>query len=557
MFKKSLVAALGLVLMSGAAAFAGPAPEGTKMDKNIYFNFSMAGEPTTLDVSRRSDAYSSYIQQDVYEGLVRLMVDKDGKPVIEPREAKSWEVSDDGLTWTFHLRDDIKWEDGKPVTAEQYVYGIRRTADPKTGSPNAFFLDPLKNYEAVSKGEKPVEELGVKALDDKTVQLTLGLPDPLFLYKINTTVYYPQREDKVKEWGDKAGSEAKYTISNSGYKVVEWVHNNKIVLKKNPEFYDAKNVHAETVTYRIIADAAATLNAFRAGQIDAYSPTKKEELEQLRKLPGMVLEEAPSNGVNYGFFNCGDKIFKNAKIRKALALAIDLDLMNEMVYGSMRVPANGWVLPQETVDGKNFREMAGDRYAQMREELKKEGKTPRDLLIEGMKEEGLGDDPSKLEVHYSLGNTDAWMRNLGEFIQSMYKQELGIDLKLDYMEWGVFEDRLNRGEYQIGLMGWGSYYPDPYELLALFDSKQEMIHNNWKNAKYDDLMEKAKNNMNEAERAKELVEAERILMVEEGVVFPTAFSVYRVLSPDFIKNTSPAWHNEGDLYIYTDGRPAK
>ena len=551
--KKSLFAALAFAVMSAGAAYAGPVPEGTKMDEHIYFNFSLGSEPSTLDISRRSDAYSSYIQQDIYEGLVRLMM-VDGKPAIAPREAASWDVSEDGLTWTFHLRDDIKWEDGEPVTAEQYVYGLRRTADPKTASPNAFFLEPLANYEEISKGEKGVEELGVSAPDSKTLVMKLTLPDPLFLYKINTTVYYPQREDKIKEWGDKAGTEAKYTISNSGFKVADWVHNNKIELVKNENFYDAKNVYAEKVTYRIIADAAATLNSFKAGEIDSYGVTKKEELEELRKMPGMVYVTAPSNQVNFGFFNCNDKVFKNAKIRKAFALAIDLDLMNEMVYGTMRTPANGWVLPQESVNGKNYREQAGDMYALMKKELEDKGMTPRDLLIEGMKEEGLGDDPSKLDVSYSLGNTDAWMRNCGEFIQSMYADVLGVNLKLNYMEWGVFNDKLNRGDYQIGLMAWGSYYPDPYELLSLFDSKQDMIKTRWKNEKFDTLITAAKNNMDEAKRAQELMDAEKVLMVEEGVVFPTAFSVSHAIMPDFVKNSMADWHNEGDLYIYTDGR---
>ncbi|EHM12609.1 ABC transporter, substrate-binding protein, family 5 [Jonquetella sp. BV3C21] len=551
---RGLASTLGILVLAAGAAFAAPAPAGVKMDENMYLNLNLGADPTTLDVSRRSDAYSSNIEMDCMEGLVRL-IDENGQYKMQPMEASSWDVSEDGKVYTFHLRDGLKWCDGEPVTAEQYVYGIRRSADPKVGCPNSFFLEPLANYGPVSRGEMPVEKLGVSAPDSKTVVFTLSEPTPIFLNMINQTVYYPQREDKVKEWGDKFGTEAKYWISNGAFKVTEWVHNNKLVTVKNENYFDAKNVHLQRVTWLISGDAAATYNQFLAGQIDGFNASKKEQVQELENRNDLQYNKIVSNTVAFAMFNTRDKIFKNAKIRRAFSLTFDREMMNDMVYGGLRAPANGWVLDASAIGTENFRAHSGKLFDEQYAELEKEGKTPRDLLLEGMKEEGLGDDPAALKVVFSLGGTDAFMRNMGDFFQQVCAETLGVRLEIDFKEWGVFSSNLEKHNYQIGFMAWGAYYSDPYDLLSILVSDSDMIRTGWKNEKFDSLMKAAAHEMDDAKRLDELVQAEHIAVVDDCVVAPVVQSVVHNFIPKFVKNVSVlGFNSEGNLYTYTDGR---
>ena len=551
---RGLASTLGILVLAAGAAFAAPAPAGVKMDENMYLNLNLGADPTTLDVSRRSDAYSSNIEMDCMEGLVRL-IDENGQYKMQPMEASSWDVSEDGKVYTFHLRDGLKWCDGEPVTAEQYVYGIRRSADPKVGCPNSFFLEPLANYGPVSRGEMPVEKLGVSAPDSKTVVFTLSEPTPIFLNMINQTVYYPQREDKVKEWGDKFGTEAKYWISNGAFKVTEWVHNNKLVTVKNENYFDAKNVHLQRVTWLISGDAAATYNQFLAGQIDGFNASKKEQVQELENRNDLQYNKIVSNTVAFAMFNTRDKIFKNAKIRRAFSLTFDREMMNDMVYGGLRAPANGWGLDASAIGTENFRAHSGKLFDEQYAELEKEGKTPRDLLLEGMKEEGLGDDPAALKVVFSLGGTDAFMRNMGDFFQQVCAETLGVRLEIDFKEWGVFSSNLEKHNYQIGFMAWGAYYSDPYDLLSILVSDSDMIRTGWKSEKFDSLMKAAAHEMDDAKRLDELVQAEHIAVVDDCVVAPVVQSVVHNFIPKFVKNVSVlGFNSEGNLYTYTDGR---
>lgn len=190
----------------------------TGPDADNYFNTYIGAAPSTLDISRRMDSYSSIVMMNTMEGLVRADSDENGDLVIIPGEAESWEANEDGTVWTFHLRDGLKWQDGEPVTAEQYVYSLQRSADPNTACPNSFFLEPLLNYKDISEGTKPTSELGVKAVDEKTLEITLTASKPTFLQMLGSTLYYPQRQDVIEANGEKFGSEAFLSYMGLGIK---------------------------------------------------------------------------------------------------------------------------------------------------------------------------------------------------------------------------------------------------------------------------------------------------------------------------------------------------
>ena len=258
---------------------------GEKEGSEQAYNTFISAEPSTLDISRRMDSYSSYIMIDTMEGLVRLCQNGEGENAeyeMRPGEAESWESNEDGTVWTFHLRDGLKWQDGEPVTADQYVYSLQRSADPDTGCPNSFFLEPLLNYPAIAAGEMDVSELGVKAIDEKTLEITLSAPKPTFIEMLPATVYYPQRQDIIEKYGDQFGSEAEAYIGNGPFKVDSWTHNNSIVLSKNENYWDADSVKLEKVTYSIMTDETTYYNAFSSGQLDAVTVTTKDYVDMFQ-----------------------------------------------------------------------------------------------------------------------------------------------------------------------------------------------------------------------------------------------------------------------------------
>jgi len=565
-----LLALIGILVLS-VALFAGCTEEATppedtdtpsdttngdevEMDEEQYINSYITSDPTTLDPSLRSDTYSSTININTLEGLVR-MEERDGEYYLNRGDAESWESNEDGTVWTFHLGEN-KWEDGQPVTAQDYVYSLRRSSDPNTGSPNSYFLQPIMNFAEVNSGELPVEELGVKAIDEKTLEITLTEPVPSFLSMIDGTIYYPQRQDKVEEWGEKYGSEAEYTICNGPFKVDSWTHNSSIVLSKNEHYWDAENVHLDTVNYSVMTDDTTYYTAFESGDIDFVGVGSAEWLERFKQRDDATYNTYTSATLTYSFYNNLDDLFKNTKVRKAFTLALDREDINEIAFSGLRVPTYGWVVPTISVGNTNYRDAAGDLILEMKDELEAEGKTPKDLLIEGMEELGLGSDPSTLDVTFSLAGTNDWFRTLGEYLQQVYGEELGVNLEIDFSEWGIFYDNVQKGNYQIGFMGWGAYYNDPYDVLSLFMSQYDMIETGWANEEYDQLISEASVTMDEQERLNKYIEAEKILIKEECVVSPLATTGVHQFVRNYVHDYATlGFSNTAMKHVYTAGRP--
>ena len=529
-----------------------PEATGPVLDADQYFNTYLSNEPTTLDISLRADAYSSTIMVNTMEGLIRNG-EKDGEIVTNPGIAESWEANADGTVWTFHLRDSV-WSDGKPVTAQQFVYSLQRSAAPETGSPSSFFLQPLKNFTAVNTGEMTLDQLGVKALDDKTLEITLDKATPAFLQMIDATVYYPQREDYITQYGDKYGTEAEAYICNGPFKVESWTHNSSMVLVKNDQYWDAASVKLNKILLNIMADENTAYNAFQSGELDYVTTESTEWLDTFQATDANYVSFV-SASLTYAFYNSKDALFQNVNIRKAFTLALDREDVNEMVFSGLRVPTYGWVAPTISVGKTNYRQAAGDMIKDMSAELTAEGKTPKDLLLQGMQELGLGSDPSTLKVTFSLAGTSEWFRTLGEYLQQVYKEQLGIDMEISYSEWGIFYDNVLNGNYQIGFMSWGAYYNDPYDVLSLFVSSYDAIETGWSNAEYDKLIMAASSEMDEAKRLQDFIDAETILIQDECVVSPLAtWQSHAFYRPFVYGYSTVGFSNDGFKYMYTSGR---
>lgn len=551
--KRALSIVLALVMLLTLAACGNESSSGGEENTAMYYNTYMTADPTSMDISRISDSYSSGIVNNVMESIVR-MGEKDGNYVIIAGDAQTWGSNADGTVWTFHLGDNT-WSDGQPVTAHDYVYSLRRSADPATGCPNEYFLLPVAGYQEVRDGA-PLETLGVKALDDKTLEVTLSYPVPSFLEMCCGTVYYPQRQDIVEKYGEQYGSEPEYTVFNGPYTLESWTHNSSLILKKREGYWNAEAVQIETVTVNILADSSTAYTMYEAGQLDYVGTSTAEWVQKFLAREDTDYVKTFGASVNYAFYNTKDALFQNANIRRAFNMAVDRADLNEVTFGGRSNPATGWVTMAMAVGSTNYREYAGDMIQAMYDDAEANGMTAKDYLLLGMEELGLGDDPSTLDITFSLAGTDEWFRTYGEYLQQTYNTALGVDLKISFSEWGIFSSNLSTGNYQIGYMGWGAYYNDPYDVLSLFMSTNDAIQTGWVNEEFDALVLAAQSEMDEAKRLEMYKEAETILLLEEYVVNPILFPSSNSFYKNFVQGyVTLAFSSGGYQGMTTGGRP--
>jgi len=562
---KRLLAALLAISLTGSMALVGckkdekvddskatgEKNEEVKMDKDQYLNVLLQSEPRTLDPSKSTDANSSDVLTNVMESLTRLEGDESGKGTIVPGAAEKWEQSEDGLTWKFNLRD-MKWSDGQPVTAEQFVYGIKRTLNPETASQYAFLLYPIKNAEAYNGNKAKAEDVGIKAIDEKTLEFTLERPCSYFLDLTYFKVMEPQRQDIIEKHGDKYGTEADTMVFSGPFMIKEWVHNNKIELVKNPEYWDAESVKLEKATMKIIKEANSRMNELYNGSLDLAGVNKPEWIEKFDKTGNFDVRRYYEGGTTYTFFNQNTKYFKNAKIRKAFIIARDREGTVKSLYKGIGEPAMAFCSPSVKIDGVDYRERAN--YSPV-EDLKKDNPDPKALFIEGLKELGLDPDPSKHTIKAIQSGTSATDKEFAEFEQQNFKEVLGVNVEPDYCEWAVFQSRTDEGDYELAGQTWVGDYNDPSTFFDIWLSNAGMNNVGWKSEKYDELIKKANSSIDPEEKAQLFKEAERILIYEDAVFSPGIYRYINTYVRKYVKGYSrPAFGSMNLKNVYTDGR---
>ncbi|MDO4556384.1 MAG: peptide ABC transporter substrate-binding protein [Lachnospiraceae bacterium] len=522
--------------------------DGKELDAEQYYNTYLVSDPSTLDSVKLTDNYGWAILTNIMEPLTR-MSEEDGENVRVGAGAETWESNEDGTVWTFHLRDNT-WTDGQAVTANDYVYGITRTLDPESGSPNAYLITCIKNGAAVNNGEMDVSELGVKAVDDKTLEITLEQPSPYFISLTDTRAMLPQREDIVEQYGDTYGAEADTIIGCGPFKLESWTHNSEIVAVKNEDYWNAEEVYLDTVDWKIISDENALYSSFENESLDIVGSATKEWMEKFSTTEGVDTVEYVSPAVRYNFYNTKDELFSNYNIRKAFSIALDRDDVSNTIYDGAMLASYSWV-PEGVSTGE-----LGDFRAQSEnpmEEMMKED--PKEVLLQGMKELGLGDDPSTITVTLSFGDTSQWMRKYGEYYQQVFKEKLGVNIELDYNEWSTFQSKTVSGDYQMGYMSWSIDYNDPISMLENMTSDAGAIPTFWSNEEYDKLIAQAKTEMDEAARVELYKQAEKILFDEGMVLCPVVNEQVHSYRHDYMNNLPTTYFNTmGLIGVFTSGR---
>lgn len=520
------------------------------IDTNQYLNYVMGAEPSTMDPSKGSDTYSNGVLNNVLEPLTRLEEDDKQNNIIKPAAAESWTSNKEGTVWTFKLRDSV-WSDGVAVKAQDFEYSIKRTLKPDTASPYAFLLMPIKNAAKVNSGSLPIDQLGVKAVDDKTLQITLESPTPYFMELTYQRVMFPERKDIVEKYGAKFGTEMSTLVFNGPFTLSKWEHNSELVLSKNESYWDNKTVKVSKVNYKIITDENAVYNSLANGSIDATSVGKPEWIDKFKANKKLTYLEVVNPTTFFEFFNTKDKLFKNANVRKAFSLAINREELAKVIFHGINVPAEGWVPPSISLGGKEYRDQVEGPIKQ----LSKDNSDPKALLVKGLTELGMDPDPSKLKVKLTLGGTDQWFRNYGEYMQQMYNKKLGVKMEVQLVEWPVFDSSVTKGDFQIGYMAWGADFNEPISMLSLFKSDSASIQTGWKNSRYDEIINQASKEMDPAKRLELYKEAEKILLYDESVVAPTVFPKSDVFRYSYVKGIGVTpFGTQGLKYAYTQGR---
>ena len=521
-----------------------------KIDSEQYLNDFLGAEPGTLDPSKCADSYGNGILQDILEPLTRLEDDKDGKSILKEAGAEKWESNKEGTVWTFKIREN-KWSDGQPVKAQDYEYGIKRSLSPNTGSPSAYLLEPIKNAVPVSEGKMKVDELGVKAVDDKTLEITLSEPTPYFLSLTYQSSMLPQRKDIVEKHGEKYGSEKDTLVFNGPFVLSEWTHNSKVVLTKNDFYWDKDSVKLQTINYPVMNDLNAIHNSLENNSIDSAGVITPEWRDRFAKNDKLENIKIINQRVNYAFYNHKDTIFKNTNIRQAFSLGMDREEIANTIFNGINEPAYGWVTRSITGDGENeYRSIVPEPL----KEIKEKNSDAKALLLKGMEELNLGSDPSTLKVKFSLGGTDQWMRTFGEYLQQMYKKTLGVNLEIEFLEWPIFQSKVQKGDFQIGYMSWGAEFNDPIAMLRLVTSDSTAILTGWKNDKYDDLIKQASKEMDAKKRLELYKEAEQIIF-DDAVVCPVVYTASNIFRYKYVKGTSNnPFSTAGSKHVYTQGR---
>ncbi|MFD2369592.1 peptide ABC transporter substrate-binding protein [Brevibacillus sp. GCM10020057] len=515
--KKNVFVAMSSILVLGAALAgcgsndaakpadngqaSAPAQEATKSGPKIL-KVNLHSEPPTADPGIAEDSTSGTIVRAAFEGLTRT--GEDGK--VHEAAAESYTVSEDGKTYTFKLRD-AKWSNGDPVTAKDFEFAWKRALDPKTASNYAYQLYYIKNGEAFNKGKAKVDDVGVKALDDKTLEVTLENPTPFFTELTAFYTYYPVNK-KVVEANEKWAIDASTHVGNGPFKLESWEHKSKLVLAKNENYWDKDNVKLDKIEFSMVEDENTELSMFDNGELDwAGAPTSSLPTDAIPALKDSgKMKTQPIAGTYWYKFNTEKAPFNNVKIRKAFTYAIDRQSLIDNVLQSGQLPATGAVPPSMA--------LKQDGYFK-----DNDIETAKKLLEEGMKEEGL----TKLPPITLSYNTSEAHKKIAEAIQDQWKKNLGVDVKLENKEWKVYLEDLHQGNFQIGRMGWLGDFNDPINFLELYkDKKGGNNDTNWENPKYKELLNQSALEKDPEKRKAILAQAEQILM-DEMPIMPIYF----------------------------------
>ena len=475
-------------------------PKTVDAAKTISLNAGM--EPTGLNTLTSTYAIEFSLFKHMYENLVTL--DDDDNTV--PGAAESWDYDEDTLTYTFHLRKDGVWTNGDPVTAKDFEFAWSQALNPDVASDYAYFLYFIKNAEKYFNGEVAWDEVGVKVVDDYTLEVTMEQPTPyaLFLFSFGTLAPINQRFYEAVG-ADLYSTEAQYFCTNGPFALTEWSHNDKIVMQKNDAWHGAADVEVEEIDWKIITDANAALSSFLAGDLDMVGLGTGELIKQA-EAAGATIQSYTDGTSFYIYFNNNDQYLSNVNLRRALFNAIDEQKEIDTVWQNDNEPMTSFTAPGvSATDGTSFAGKVGELYAPSRDQEK-----AKEYLATALSE--LGCTVDELSAHLSIDCGDS-ATSIAEasFYQEQWRQVLGIEVTVNSMITKQGSQNRKTGNYVMSITGWGPDYNDPNTFLDLWVTDGGNNQTGFSNERYDELIDLAAKETDLEKRESYFIECEQII----------------------------------------------
>ena len=522
-----------------SAAFAANVPEGTQLAESQVFTYRLGDETTSFDPQLVEDFDGARIVADMFETLYVT----DSKGAIVPAGALSHEVSEDKMIYTFKLRPEAMWSDGTPVTAADYVYGWQRAVDPELASPYSWYMEimSVKNAAEIIAGDVAKEELGVKAIDDHTLEVTLSTPIPYFAKMVTMATTAPAPKATIEANGAD-WTKPENIVVNGAYKLSEHVLKERSTRVRNDKYWDNEHTVLDEVSVLIVNDENQAFTRYKAGELNMTDIPAGQFIGLKKEMPDEVFS-APNLGSYYYVLNQsenGPEAFKDARVRKALSYAVDRDVIVNNVKQAGEIPAytftptatEGYVPPE--LDWANWTQAERDAKA-------------KELLAEAGY--GEGGKPLSFKLMY---NTDDAHKAVAVVISQMWKQKLGVDVELENQEWKVFLESRGGQSFEMARGGWFGDYNEASTFLDLVTTDSGYNDGKYSNAEIDALMAEAKTLENGAAN---YTKVEEILSEESGVIPLYFYSKGYALNPTVkgwpYENIMQDWLSK-DLYIIAE-----
>lgn len=508
--KMKKLCAIALTLALGMTTMVGCGEKKSEVAATQEMVHNLAVEVKTIDPALCSAVDGATVIGNAFEGLYRV----DESDVEKPGVAKSCDISSDGITYTFHLRDDAKWSDGEPVTAKDFAYAWKRALDPKTAAEYAFQLYYIKGAKEFNTGKGTADNVGIKVIDDLTLEVTLVQPTSYFLNLTTFQTLMPVREDIVSANPDTWTTNPATYVTNGAFKLEEYNMKDSYVFVKNDNYYDKNSVKLNKLTFKMIVDSTSAYASLKNGEITSIDEVPTSEIET-GKDAGLV-QIYPCLGTQYYCLNVGNNIDKldpavkaalsKLEVRKALNLAIDREKLVEEVLKGGQTPAHSYVPEGLTINGEEFENK--DYWDASKFDLDGAKKLLADAGYPN------GEGLPTFELTY---NTSQSVKLTAEAIQQMWAQA-GINVTLKNEEWAVFQDTRRTGNYDIARHAWSGDYVDPMTFLDMWTTGNPQNDAHFANSKYDELIKKAQAETDSKTRVGYLREAESILMDVQPII---------------------------------------
>ncbi|WP_436878603.1 peptide ABC transporter substrate-binding protein [Mammaliicoccus sciuri] len=496
---------------------------GSKGKSDEALDLQINGDVPTMDSAMATDGLSFDMFFQTMEGLYTLDKDDKAIPAVAKGDPK---ITNDGKKWTIKLRDDAKWSNGDPVTAHDFVFAWRKVVDPDTASEYAYILYDIKNAEVINSGDKKPEELGVKAVDDHTLEFELTKSLPYYKELLSFGTFMPQNEKFVKKQGDKYGTTVKTTLYNGPFKMTDWKTDDKVTLEKNDDYWDKDKVKLNKVNYKVVKEASTAVNLYETNKLDIVDLPA----EQVKKYKDDKAFNTELDTVTYYFKLNEDTVpeFKNEDFRLAFAKAIDKEayVKNNLNNGS--IPTDNFV-PKDFVKDSKGKEYQ-DGVKNTNQYNVKEAKEHYEKA-----KKALGKD--KFTIELMTYDKDTAKRDAEYFKEQLEKNLDGVTIKIKQQPFKQKLDLVSKGEYEMSLENWIPDYPDPMTFLELYVTDGSHNNTGWSNKEYDSIIKAADSSLasNPDKRLSELQRAEGMLLNEAGIVPLYQVGVAQLQKPN-VKN---------------------